>query len=53
MARKRVSTPKTSAPAKKGSGGKHNKKQPTQKTPMQRVAVMGPTGKLRFEWREW
>lgn len=29
-------------------------KQPTQKkTPMQRVAVMGPTGKIRFEWRAW
>lgn len=51
MARKRVS-PKTSAPAKKGKGGRNNK-QPTQKTPMQRVGVMGPTGKLRFEWRPW
>lgn len=37
-----------------GSKGKNrNQKQPTQKTPMQRVAVMGPTGKLRFEWRPW
>lgn len=51
MARKRVPT-KTSAPVtKKKSGG--NKKQATQKTPMQRVAVMGPTGKIRFEWRPW
>lgn len=53
MARKRVPTPKTSAPAnKKGKSGRHSK-QPTQKTPMQRVAVMGPTGKVRFEWRPW
>lgn len=50
MARKRVPT-KTSAPSNKGGGKKA--KQPTQKTPMQRVAVMGPTGKIRFEWREW
>lgn len=50
MARKRV-TPKTSTPAKKGGGKKQ--KQPTQKPAMQRVAVMGPTGKLRFEWRPW
>lgn len=51
MARGRV-TPKTPTPAKKGGAKKHNK-QPTQKTPMQRVAVMGPTGKIRFEWRPW
>jgi hypothetical protein len=50
MARKRVQ-PKTSAPASK-SGGK-KQKQPTQKPAMQRVAVMGPTGKVRFEWRPW
>ncbi len=41
-------------PAKGGKSGKHNKKkQPTQKTPMQRVLVMGPTGKTRLEWRPW
>lgn len=51
MAQKR-GTNKTSAPAK-SKGGRKNSKQPTQKTPMQRVAVMGPTGKLRFEWRPW
>lgn len=48
--------PKKGQQPSKGSSskGKHNnKKQPTQKTPMQRVAVMGPTGKLRFEWRPW
>lgn len=28
-------------------------KQPTQRTPMQRVMVVGPTGKRRFEWRPW
>lgn len=52
MAQKRGNI-KASAPAKgKGGRNKHSK-QPTQKTPMQRVAVMGPTGKIRFEWREW
>jgi hypothetical protein len=50
MARKR-GTNKTSAPASKTRGG--NKKQPTQKTPMKRIAIMGPTGKLRFEWVPW
>lgn len=34
--------------------GKHRKqKQPTQKTPMQRIVVMGPTGKTHLEWRPW
>lgn len=29
-------------------------KQPTQaRTPQQRVMVVGPTGKRRFEWRPW
>lgn len=50
MARKRVPM-KASTPAKKG--GSKKQKQPTQKPDMQRVAVMGPTGKLRFEWRNW
>lgn len=47
--------PKKGQPVKASSSkGKHNqKKQPTQKTPMQRVAIMGPSGKLRFEWRPW
>lgn len=51
MAQKRGMN-KSSASASKGGAKKHNK-QPTQKTPMQRVAVMGPTGKIRFEWRPW
>lgn len=51
MARGRV-TPKTSTPSNKGGAKKHSK-QPTQRTPQQRVAVMGPTGKIRFEWRDW
>jgi len=25
----------------------------TQRTPQQRIAVMGHTGKIRFEWRDW
>jgi hypothetical protein len=41
--------------AKGGSKGKAAKKQkqPTQRPAQQRVAVMGPTGKIRFEWRPW
>lgn len=36
------------------SGGKAKKqKQPTQRPPQQRVMVVGPTGKRRFEWRPW
>lgn len=50
MARKRVSP--TSSTSSKGGAKKHNK-QPTQKTPMKRIAVMGPTGKVRFEWVPW
>lgn len=52
MAQKR-GTNKVSAPASKKGGSKRKNKQPTQKPVMQRVAVMGPTGKLRFEWRPW
>lgn len=42
-------------PPKPSSGKSRVKKQkqPTQRPPMQRVMVMGPTGKLRFEWRPW
>lgn len=36
-----------------GKGKNRNQKQPTQRTAMQRVMVMGPTGKLRMEWRPW
>lgn len=32
---------------------KKHGKQPTQHTPMQRVMVVGPTGKRRMVWREW
>lgn len=36
------------------SGGKKRKeKGKTQKPPMQRIKVMGPSGKLHLEWREW
>lgn len=39
-------------PAK--TGGKQRKqKEGTQKPKMQRIKVMGPSGKLRLEWREW
>jgi hypothetical protein len=51
MAPKR-GTNKASTPSKK-KGGRKNSKQPTQKPAQQRIAVMGPTGKIRFEWRDW
>lgn len=28
-------------------------KQGTQRTPQQRVMVLGKNGKIRFEWRAW
>lgn len=41
-------------PATPSKGGKsRNSGQPTQKTEMQRVLVIGPTGKRRLEWRPW
>jgi hypothetical protein len=52
MAQKRGNY-KASTPASKKGGSKRKNKQPTQKPAMQRVAVMGPTGKVRFEWRPW
>lgn len=52
MAQKRGSK-KVSAPTSSKGGRKRKSNQPTQKTPMQRVAVMGPTGKVRMEWRPW
>jgi hypothetical protein len=52
MAQKRAQ-PKASTPASSKGGGKKKNKQPTQKPPMQRVRVIGPTGKARMEWREW
>lgn len=36
-----------------GGKNKRGNKQPTQKTPMERIAIMGPSGKVRFEWRPW
>ncbi len=42
---------KGAAPGGKGRAKKQ--KQPTQKPPMQRVMIVGPTGKRRFEWRPW
>ncbi len=45
-----------SKPSAKGSSSKRKQKQKgkTQpKTPMQRHKVMGPSGKLRLEWRPW
>jgi hypothetical protein len=36
-----------------GSSKKRKEKGATQKTPQQAVMVMGPSGKLRMEWRPW
>jgi propanediol utilization protein len=41
----------TGSPSKGGKAKKQ--KQPTQFAPQQRVMVLGPTGKRRFEWRPW
>jgi hypothetical protein len=40
-------------PAKATGGKKRKQKHPTQKSSQQRVLVMGPSGKLRKEWRPW
>lgn len=45
-------TPKQQQSAKKASRRKSGK-QPTQKTPQQRVLIIGPDGKRRFDWRDW
>lgn len=46
---------KKNIPAKPVSskGKTRNQKQPTQRTAQRRVQVMGPTGKLRMEWRPY
>lgn len=41
------------SPGSSKSGAAKKVKQPTQRPPQQRVMVMGPTGKIRFEWRPW
>jgi hypothetical protein len=41
------------SPGSTKSGTAKKQKQPTQRPPMQRVMVVGPTGKRRFEWRPW
>lgn len=46
-----VSRKAAASPAKSGKAKKQS--QPTQRQPMQRVMVVGPTGKRRFEWRPW
>lgn len=45
--------PKQGAAVSKGGTKNRGPKQPTQKTPQKRIAIMGPTGKIRFEWVEW
>lgn len=42
---------KKGAAVRKAGPAKKNK-QPTQFTVQQRVMVLGPTGKRRFEWRD-
>jgi hypothetical protein len=52
MAQPKRIPPKT--PSSKGGKSRVKKtKQPTQHPPQQRVMVLGPTGKRRFEWRPW
>lgn len=47
--------PKTStnATGKLTGNAKKAAKQPTQKTPMEAIMVMGPTGKCTMQWRKW
>lgn len=47
--------PKKKTPATTGGTEKKKKKQkqPTQRTPQQRVKIIGADGKVRWEWREW
>jgi hypothetical protein len=42
-----------SSPAKSGGSKRKKQKQPTQRPEMQRVMVVGPSGKRRLEWRPW
>lgn len=46
--RKGAGSPGSSKP-----GTAKKQKQPTQRPAQQRVMVVGPTGKIRFEWRPW
>lgn len=39
------------SPGSSKSGAAKKVKQPTQRTVLERVMVLGPTGKRRFEWR--
>lgn len=49
MAKKKIAAKSTN----QVGGKKRKQKNPTQKPAMQRIKVMGPTGKLHLEWREW
>lgn len=52
MARqKRIAAKANTSGASKKKRKEKNK--PDPKTPMKRVKVMGPTGKLRLEWHPW
>lgn len=44
---------KSTPPSTKKPTAAKKQKQPTQRTAFQRVMVVGPTGKRRFEWRPW
>lgn len=51
-----VPPPKGRQPASSGKGGSSRKKknsQPTQRTPQQRVKVIGADGKVSWIWRDW
>jgi hypothetical protein len=41
-----------SQPKAASKGRPKKTKQPTQRTPRERIQVMGPSGKLRLEWRD-
>lgn len=51
MGKKKIAAKPTSGTSKSGVAKKV--KQPTQRARQERIMVMGPSGKVRFEWRPW
>lgn len=45
--------PKKGAASKKEVSKKKKPKGAAMRTPMERVMIVGPTGKRRFAWRPW
>lgn len=52
MAQRRSNSKKSAPPSKNGPA-KRKQKNPTQKTPQQRVMVLAANGKTHMIWRDW